>query len=176
MSINLGIDKYLTMSKKLLLLLFGTCVSWSLAIGQDNVKVPTAVHCVALNIYYETSAKSKAESMAVTDVVMNRVKDKKYPNNPCDVIKQARLYKSGEPIPNKCQFSWFCDGKPDVPFDNKVWQRSVEFAYEYVVKGRYHGLTEGATHYHATYVRPHWARAYKRVAVIGRHIFYKPVD
>jgi spore germination cell wall hydrolase CwlJ-like protein len=31
----------------------------------------------------------------------------------------------------------------------------------------------GATHYHANYVRPGWARRLKKMDVIGRHIFYK---
>ncbi len=30
-----------------------------------------------------------------------------------------------------------------------------------------------ATHYHATYVHPAWARSMKRVARIGDHIFYR---
>ena len=33
--------------------------------------------------------------------------------------------------------------------------------------------TNGATEYHAKYVRPSWARDYKRVARIGSHIFYR---
>ena len=34
-------------------------------------------------------------------------------------------------------------------------------------------ITEGATHYHATYVRPDWARTKTKTARIGRHIFYR---
>ncbi len=30
-----------------------------------------------------------------------------------------------------------------------------------------------ATHYHANYVRPRWARSLKKIDVIGRHIFYR---
>ncbi len=30
-----------------------------------------------------------------------------------------------------------------------------------------------STHYHATYVKPRWARSMKRMEKIGRHIFYK---
>jgi spore germination cell wall hydrolase CwlJ-like protein len=30
-----------------------------------------------------------------------------------------------------------------------------------------------ATHYHATYVRPRWARTMIRMEKIGHHIFYK---
>ena len=30
-----------------------------------------------------------------------------------------------------------------------------------------------ATHYHANYVRPRWARTMKKTDTIGRHIFYR---
>jgi spore germination cell wall hydrolase CwlJ-like protein len=30
-----------------------------------------------------------------------------------------------------------------------------------------------ATHYHATYVNPPWAKTMKRVGKIGMHIFYR---
>ena len=33
-------------------------------------------------------------------------------------------------------------------------------------------MTHGATYYHADYVNPYWAADYRRVATIGRHIFY----
>ena len=161
------------MSKKLILFLIGICFWGSIAIGSGKAKDTSAIQCVALNIYYETSAKSKVEAMAITDVVMNRVKDVRYPSTPCDVIQQARLYRTGEPIPNKCQFSWFCDGKPDTPRDNKAWYKSVQWSYEFIQEGKYHGLTDGATHYHATYVSPPWSRKLTKVSRIDRHIFYK---
>ena len=31
----------------------------------------------------------------------------------------------------------------------------------------------GATHYHATYVRPYWAPTLDRITRIGSHIFYR---
>ena len=34
-------------------------------------------------------------------------------------------------------------------------------------------VTEGATHYHATYVRPSWAKTKKRTTRIEKHIFYR---
>ena len=34
-------------------------------------------------------------------------------------------------------------------------------------------LLEGATHYHADYVKPKWASVLKKVATIDNHIFYK---
>jgi spore germination cell wall hydrolase CwlJ-like protein len=34
-------------------------------------------------------------------------------------------------------------------------------------------VLQGAMHYHATHIKPEWARQQQRVAKIGRHIFYK---
>jgi len=35
------------------------------------------------------------------------------------------------------------------------------------------GITEGATHYHADYVEPSWAKDFHLVGRIGVHIFYR---
>ena len=51
------------------------------------------LECLALNVYFETHARSLADSMAVTDVVLNRVESTRYPNTPCEVIHQG--YKKG---------------------------------------------------------------------------------
>jgi spore germination cell wall hydrolase CwlJ-like protein len=34
-------------------------------------------------------------------------------------------------------------------------------------------ISEGATHYHATYVNPYWADDMTVVLEVGQHIFYK---
>ena len=53
----------------------------------------------------------------------------------------------------------------------------VEKAKEYahiVMSGRIMvDVTQGATHYHATYVRPAWAKTKKRTTRIDKHIFYR---
>ena len=72
------------------------------------------VHCLALNIYYETKAVSLADAMAVSDVVLNRVNSRHYPNTACTVIKEGKQDANGNMIRHKCQFSWYCDGKSDI--------------------------------------------------------------
>ena len=42
-----------------------------------------------------------------------------------------------------------------------------------IAKGDRSNLTDGADHYHATYVNPYWAKSLQRTVRIGRHIFYK---
>ena len=68
--------------------------------------------CLALNVYHESKNQSIYGQYAVAQVVMNRVKDERFPNNICDVVKQGLTYKWNPKIPikNQCQFSWYCDG------------------------------------------------------------------
>ena len=135
----------------------------------------TALMCMAVNLYHEAGNQSMIGQMAVGQVVLNRVADKRFPNTVCEVVKQAVTYKkSDKPIRWKCQFTWYCDGaKDDVNKDSKAWRYSLEYA-SIVLSGRIVlDITEGATHYHATYVRPAWAKTKTRTTRIDRHIFYR---
>ena len=135
----------------------------------------TALMCMAFNIYHEARNESMLGQIAVGQVVMNRVWDKRFPNTVCEVVTEAVTYKgTNKPVLHKCQFSWYCDGaKDDVNKDSKAWRYSLEYA-SIVLSGRIVlDVTEGATHYHATYVRPAWARTKTRTTRIDRHIFYR---
>jgi N-acetylmuramoyl-L-alanine amidase len=135
--------------------------------------------CLALNIYHESRSENLAGKYAVADVVLNRVRDDRYPNNICDVIYQGKhkpSWKDPErlvPIRNQCQFSWYCDGKSDDPLDTDSWNESLNIAYHVIKNNKYRGLTEGATHYHTTWVSPYWAPTLQQVGTIGTHIFYR---
>ena len=130
--------------------------------------------CLALNIYHEAKNQSMIGQIAVAQVVMNRVKDERFPNNVCDVVKQGLTYKwdSSIPIRNQCQFSWYCDGKSDTPKEKTAWQQAMMVA-DGVYYGRVYDLVDGATHYHAYYVNPSWAESKTYIARIDDHIFYR---
>ena len=131
--------------------------------------------CLALNTYHEAKNQSMIGQVATAQVVMNRVADSRYPNTVCEVVKQGPKYKGSDvPVRHKCQFSWFCDGKSDEPRkDSKEWFKAKEYA-RIVLSGRIVlDVTEGATHYHATYVKPSWARTKTRTTRIESHIFYR---
>ena len=135
----------------------------------------TALMCMATNIYHEAKNQPMAGQIAVAQVVMNRVKDNRYPDNVCDVVTEAVTYKgTDKPVLHKCQFSWYCDGQKDEPdFDSKEWWNAKEYA-SIVLSGTIMlDVTEGATHYHATYVRPAWAKTKTKTTRIDRHIFYR---
>ena len=135
----------------------------------------TALMCMAVNIYHEAGNQSMIGQMAVGQVVLNRVADKRFPNTVCEVVKQAVTYKkSDKPIRWKCQFTWYCDGKKDEPdFDSRTWRLALDHASILINKTILLDVTEGATHYHATYVRPAWAKTKTRTTRIDRHIFYR---
>ena len=135
-------------------------------------------HCMALNIYHEAKNQSMIGQIAVGLVTMNRVRDHRYPNTVCEVVYQGPSRPSWKdpnkriPIRHKCQFSWYCDGKSDKARDQKAWWKAIEYA-RIVMSYRILDVTEGATHYHATYVSPNWAPQLDLVGRIGTHIFYR---
>lgn len=128
---------------------------------------PDTLECMALNIYHEARGDNYAGKVAVSDVVLNRVNDTRYPNTICDVI-----YQGGEER-GRCHFSWYCDGRSDIPFDDIAWQEAEMIAKE--VLENQQGITEGATHYHAYTIRPDWVndRGMQMVGRIGDHVFYR---
>lgn len=123
--------------------------------------------CMALNLYHEARSEPVEGIIAVGNVVMNRVKSDKYPNDVCSVIKQG--YESNR---KNCQFSWYCDGSSDEPKNKKMWSVSVALA-DQIVRGKVVDFSRGATHYHATSVSPKWAKNLKKTTEIGYHVFYK---
>ena len=135
----------------------------------------TAFMCMALNIYHEAKNQSMLGQIAVGQVVMNRVADSRFPDNVCDVVTEAVTYKgTNKPVLHKCQFSWWCDGQKDEPdFTSDAWWNAQEHASIVLSGTIVLDVTEGATHYHATYVRPAWAKTKTRTTRIDRHIFYR---
>jgi N-acetylmuramoyl-L-alanine amidase len=131
------------------------------------------VNCLALNIYHEARNQPLVGKLAVAQVTMNRVEHDNFPDNVCAVVMQG-FYTNNHPIKNKCQFSWWCDGKSDKPKDKQAWQQAQYLAYQ-LLDGLFVGidLVEGATHYHAIYVKPYWIKKKTMVRKIADHIFYK---
>jgi spore germination cell wall hydrolase CwlJ-like protein len=80
------------------------------------------------------------------------------------------------PRRDRCQFSWYCDGKPDEIISKKnniAWRMAQDVAIEVMAFDKYNGIVEGATHYHADYVDPAWNKTITLVTHIDDHIFYR---
>ena len=152
---------------------------------------PSDIECMARNIYFEAGNQSKAGMIAVARVVVNRVQDTRFPNNVCDVIYEGPMRESWKtkqdpniknedrifyPVRDRCQFSWYCDGKPDdiVSRENNIaWRQAQDIAYLVLVHNKYNGIVDGATHYHADYVDPDWNKTITLITHIDDHIFYR---
>lgn len=124
------------------------------------------IHCMALNIYFEARSETNRGKKAVAAVTINRLRSERFPKTVCEVVRQG-----GDESLHRCQFSWWCDGRSDKPRDARSWKTAVSIA-ESVLRHGIKDPTRGALWYHADYVRPIWRREKRRVAVIGRHIFY----
>jgi len=136
--------------------------------------------CLAKNMYYEARNQGTAGALAVTAVVLNRVNDSRYPNTICEVVEQGPTRVSWKnskmfyPIKNQCQFSWYCDGKSDNPRNIKEWNYMLGLSTGILNNTiPFLDITDGATHYHADYVMPSWAKTKTKTVEIQDHIFYR---
>ena len=127
--------------------------------------------CLATAVYFEARSESQLGQLAVATVILNRVKASNSSSSICGVV-----YKGSSHF-NACQFSFACDGKPDIPEDARAWKTALAVTALALADDK--KMTEGkmqtvatATHYHADYVEPYWSKSLHRLTKIGRHIFY----
>src|SRR3546814_16168369 len=85
---------------------------------------------------------------------MNRVASQYFPDTVCGVVQDGT-----DEVLHRCQFSWFCDGKPDEIDDAASWAEATELASQ-VYWGRAEDPSGGALWYHADYVKPGWRMAF----------------
>ena len=134
---------------------------------------PEELECMSKNIYFEAALESTAGKLAVAQVTMNRVKSNTWPNTVCKVITQGKHYDNGFPVRDRCQFSWYCDGKHDEPYMGSMWRESQEVARYVLTTPDLMDITDGATHYHADYISsPRWAVPHRKTVEIDTHIFF----
>ena len=133
--------------------------------------ISSALMCLALNVFWESRSEDVISQAAVAHVVLNRVRDSRYPNNACDVITEGKHWK-GHPVKNACQFSWYCNSLSDYPKNRRAFKWAVHIA-RLVAEGVIPDPTGGSTHYHAHYVQPGWRTKKAFTARIGSHLFYK---
>lgn len=124
------------------------------------------VRCLSEALYFEARGESVRGQFAVAEVILNRVDSTLYPNSVCGVINQGTGRKY------QCQFTYTCDGNPLTVHEKDAFAVSARVASA-MVSGAPRALTDGATHYHTTAVRPNWSRSFPRTATIGVHHFYR---
>ena len=137
-----------------------------LSAGDDEGRL-----CLAEAMYFEARDQGWRGMLAVGIVIQNRARDPRYPETVCAVVRQGK-YRNGNPVRHKCQFSYYCDGKPERPAEKETWLTAQDLAKLLTInRVEMRGL-EDATHYHATWVQPSWSKELERRQQIGDHIFY----
>ena len=130
--------------------------------------------CLSKAIYHEARGESDNGQWAVANVIINRAMSKRFPSTMCGVI-----YQNADQGRNRCQFSFACDGQPDMTSERKAWLKAntiAAAAYSEFQHGQRPGVVPGsALFYHTRSVSPDWSSTYQRVAQIGAHVFYAPL-
>jgi hypothetical protein len=127
-----------------------------------------AEKCLANAIYFEARSEPVRGQIAVAQVIINRAFSGYYPEDICGVVYQnAHRHLS-------CQFTFACDGIPDVVTEPEHWGRAQRIATAALDGKIWLGDVGLATHYHASYVYPYWVRSMRKLKKIGLHTFYRP--
>lgn len=126
-----------------------------------------ATQCLTTAVYYEAAGEPIAGQRGVAQVVLNRLRNPRYPKTICGVIYQGAQRGSG------CQFSFACDGSLQrVP--NAAGWAIAKAAATSVLNGMSSFEVGQATHYHTMAVFPAWAPQLAKIGIIGHHVFYRP--
>jgi spore germination cell wall hydrolase CwlJ-like protein len=139
-------------------------------LGLTVVTRAKAVKCLAEAIYFEARSEPERGQMAVAQVVVNRAFSGYYPNDICGVVYQNKHRHLS------CQFTFACDGIPDVVNSKWHWELAERLSNEALDGKGYLQDVGKATHYHAYYVSPYWARKMRKMVRIGAHTFYFPYE
>ncbi len=135
------------------------------ALGQVSLPGQSAAElCLAQAMYYEAGYEGSQGRRAVAQVVLNRVRHPAFPHQVCGVVYQRSAAV--------CQFTFACDGSLARQPSPALW-RQVQDEARAALAGQVSSAVGMATHYHADYVYPAWAPRLDKIAVIGRHIFYR---
>ena len=122
-----------------------------------------SMKCLADNAFFEARGTSKLDMQAVTEVVINRSKSKKYPKEICKVIYQ------------KYQFSWANKGYTKAqdklrkalrkPQEALEYRQATLVAYEALSSTESRLLPSAVLWYHSHKVNPVWNKGLNKVKV-----------
>jgi spore germination cell wall hydrolase CwlJ-like protein len=137
-------------------------------LGLNAKQRARAEKCLADAVYFESRGEPKRGQIAVAQVVMNRVFSGFYPTNVCGVVYQNANRKLA------CQFTFACDGIPDVVTEPDMWKQAKDIARDMLDGKLWLPEIGHSTHYHAYWVHPSWVNEMKKLYKIGVHSFYRP--
>jgi len=125
--------------------------------------------CLALVVFWESRNQPILGQMAVAQIVVQRRDSPRFPDTICEVAHQGR-----DDVLHQCAFSFFCDGHPENPNDERAWQTSQDVA-EMVYSGARILDLIGVFHYVTIETNPcvthGWGCDMRVQKVIGDHKF-----
>ena len=129
-------------------------------------------NCITTAVYFEARSESMVGQLGVAMVILNRVKASNAHSSLC-----GEVYRGASHL-NACQFSFACDGKPDIVDDARAWMAALAVTALALANDRKDmplRILATATNYHADYVDPSWSKSLHRLTQLGRHIFYSQI-
>jgi len=155
------------------------------------------LQCLARNIFFEAAGEPEEGKVAVGLVTLNRVQDGRFAQSVCGVVDQKlvksvpkeivvekrtlfRTERETQTVWSKltiCQFSWRCMNVKNPKSQDERWIESQQIAHDLLsgehTYAEFRSKYDGALYFHATYVKPTWARQKQTVAQVGGHRFYR---
>jgi spore germination cell wall hydrolase CwlJ-like protein len=129
------------------------------------------INCLAEAVYFEARSESIVGQIAVAQVIMNRVDLAMGTSTICAVVREAKLDKDGKPLKHKCQFSYYCDGKPEVIHNMKAYHQASVVAAMVIAGVGIEDLRD-AVYYVGVGSSPSWLKDMVFVKRVGNHLFY----
>jgi len=127
----------------------------------DNGELSADLMCLAQAVYFESRGEPLDGQLAVAEVIVNRAESSRFPDNYCGVVTQ------------RAQFSFVNGGNIPQPREaTRAWSRAKAIA-RIAHRELWETRASDALFFHATHVRPRWARTKVARATIDRHIFYR---
>jgi spore germination cell wall hydrolase CwlJ-like protein len=124
----------------------------------DVAGLDAELECMAKVVHHEAANQSLQGQLALAQLILNRVKSPLFPKSICAVVNQHGQF--------------FRTASYSVPVASKRWHTAVAIA-RIAREDALPQVAPGALFYHASYVRPSWARRRTMVAHIGEHVFYR---
>lgn len=140
-------------------------------LAQDAVtsqRLSPDIDCLAMNIYHEARGEPIAGQYAVAEVTLNRTRSREFPDSVCKVVYQ----KHWNPYRKEIVYAFSWTGQTvTTNFHSAAWRQAREIART-VLTLHHKATLQNALYYHSIDIKPEWSRTRKRLAIIGRHIFY----
>ena len=122
------------------------------------------ITCMAQVMYFEARGEGTKGMAAVGYVVLNRMAHRQFPDTVCGVVYDRNR--------RGCQFSWVCDGRPDVVRNAEAYAHARAIAVDVMSTRMIENPIDESIFFrhHRAYSR--YAHSQRLVARIGQHKFF----